>query len=518
MANLNETDQWVEGVYQLEEDDPVLGGPTGIDNRAPRELASRSRYQRLRNVTPWDATFAYPANVAYVSYGGTTWKSVGESLNIAPGTDVAKWMRWGFTAAELNDSLGNAVAAHEAKVNPHPQYVTDAALEAHAAYPAAHVNYVRHDAAQGLTNSQATQARTNIGAEATGVAATEVQKGSARYSADTGAANAAVVSYAPAITVLTDGMVLLFAAAATNTGATTLNVNGLGAKPVLGEAQAPLQGGEIVANGKCTVVWHATLNSFVLIGCTGAAQQVGPATKPGHAIQLGQATGRLLRTLVYVRLAGVQNVIVDGAAPTTAGAGTYTPSAGLSFIDVEVQGAGSGGAGATGAGAGNVSLGAPGCSGSYARARWTAASVGASQTITVGAGSAGSSGVVGGTSSIGSLTTAPGGTGAAAVINLAPPSNNGNGVAAGAPTGANLYAVTGRSPFVSVAFSAGVGYGGAGGTSQFGQGAAGPAFNTGGVSATNPGSGGSGVVINQAGGTAQGGAGADGIIIIREYA
>jgi hypothetical protein len=56
MANLNETDQWVEGVYQLEEDDPVLGGPTGIDNRAPRELANRSRYQRLRNVTPWDAT------------------------------------------------------------------------------------------------------------------------------------------------------------------------------------------------------------------------------------------------------------------------------------------------------------------------------------------------------------------------------------------------------------------------------------------------------------------------------
>jgi hypothetical protein len=237
---------------------------------------------------------AYPANVAYVSYGGTTWKSVGESLNIAPGTDVAKWMRWGFTAAELNDSLGNAVAAHEAKVNPHPQYVTDAALEAHAAYPAAHVNYVRHDAAQGLTNSQATQARTNIGAEATGVAATEVQKGSARYSADTGAANAAVVSYAPAITVLTDGMVLLFAAAATNTGATTLNVNGLGAKPVLGEAQAPLQGGEIVANGKCTVVWHATLNSFVLIGCTGA----GAASRPGHQARTRHPAWTGYRSLV----------------------------------------------------------------------------------------------------------------------------------------------------------------------------------------------------------------------------
>lgn len=209
MANLNETDQWEAGIYQWEEDDPVLGGPSGIDNRPPRELANRSRYQRLRNVTPWDAALTYPANVAYVSYGGTTWKSVGESLNVAPGTDPAKWVRWGFTLAELNASLGDAVAAHEAKPDPHPQYATDADLAAHLAAPnphplyatdadlAAHVadanphpvyatdadlsahataanphsQYVRHDAAQGLTVGQKQQARDNIGAEESGAAA-----------------------------------------------------------------------------------------------------------------------------------------------------------------------------------------------------------------------------------------------------------------------------------------------------------------------------------------------------------
>jgi microcystin-dependent protein len=141
MANLNETDQWEAGIYQLEEDDPVLGGPTGIDNLAPRQLASRSRYQRLRNVTPWDATLTYPANVAYVSYGGTTWKSVGESLNVVPGSDAAKWVRWAFTAAELNAALGDAVTAHEAKVNPHPQYATDADLAAHVADANPHPQY-----------------------------------------------------------------------------------------------------------------------------------------------------------------------------------------------------------------------------------------------------------------------------------------------------------------------------------------------------------------------------------------
>ena len=142
MANLNETDVWEGGIYQLEEDDPVLGGPTGIDNMAPRQLASRSRYQRLRNVTPWDATLTYPANVAYVSYGGTTWKSVGESLNVAPGADPAKWVRWAFTAAELNAVLGDAVAVHEAKANPHPLYATDADLTAHANAEDPHGQYV----------------------------------------------------------------------------------------------------------------------------------------------------------------------------------------------------------------------------------------------------------------------------------------------------------------------------------------------------------------------------------------
>lgn len=122
MANLNESDLWEPGIYQLEEDDPVLGGPTGIDNLAPRQLASRSRYQRLRNITPWVADFPYPAE-AYVSDAGFTWKSLSASTGVQPGTDGTKWVRWGHTATELAAALGNAVAAHEAKPDPHTQYV-----------------------------------------------------------------------------------------------------------------------------------------------------------------------------------------------------------------------------------------------------------------------------------------------------------------------------------------------------------------------------------------------------------
>lgn len=121
MANLNETDIWPDGVYQLEEDDPVLAGPTGIANRPPAQLASRSRYQRLRNITAWVPGFDYPAE-AYVAHAGTTWKSSTTSRGIEPGTDASRWVRWAHTAKEISALLTDSVVAHEAKADPHPIY------------------------------------------------------------------------------------------------------------------------------------------------------------------------------------------------------------------------------------------------------------------------------------------------------------------------------------------------------------------------------------------------------------
>ncbi|WP_230979195.1 glycine-rich domain-containing protein [Intestinirhabdus alba] len=44
MANLPETPQWEDGIYQIEVSDPVLGGPDGISNRQAKQLASRTSY------------------------------------------------------------------------------------------------------------------------------------------------------------------------------------------------------------------------------------------------------------------------------------------------------------------------------------------------------------------------------------------------------------------------------------------------------------------------------------------
>lgn len=118
-----------------------------------------------------------------------------------------------------------------------------------------------------------------------------VQASSMTVAADVGAANICVVNYQPPIYALSDGMVLWFKAKAANTGATTLNVNGLGAFPLIGGAHQALTGGEIVPGGKCQAIWRADINSFVLVECTGAALQMAPGINTNHGAQFGQLTG-----------------------------------------------------------------------------------------------------------------------------------------------------------------------------------------------------------------------------------
>lgn len=44
MADLPESTEWTEGIYQLETSDPVLGGPEGIDNLQGKQLANRTKW------------------------------------------------------------------------------------------------------------------------------------------------------------------------------------------------------------------------------------------------------------------------------------------------------------------------------------------------------------------------------------------------------------------------------------------------------------------------------------------
>nr|WP_199065137.1 pyocin knob domain-containing protein [Chromobacterium sp. ASV5] len=117
-----------------------------------------------------------------------------------------------------------------------------------------------------------------------------LQSGSISFAIDTGTTNNYAVMLTPAQTVRQEGEVIRFKAKTTNTGSSTLN-DGLGAAPLVGGAHQPLQGGEIVAGGDAWAQWNASIGangSYILLFCTGAAEQVANATQSQHAVTLGQ--------------------------------------------------------------------------------------------------------------------------------------------------------------------------------------------------------------------------------------
>ena len=44
MANLNESAVWVDGIYQIETSDPVMGGPNGIANKQAGQIGNRTQW------------------------------------------------------------------------------------------------------------------------------------------------------------------------------------------------------------------------------------------------------------------------------------------------------------------------------------------------------------------------------------------------------------------------------------------------------------------------------------------
>jgi hypothetical protein len=120
MADTTQINEWGPGVYQYANGDVLDGGPESSETLPIRQLANRSLYQRLRNVTQWDADladeFGYPA-MACVTHAGVTWRSL-VANDVAPGTDITKWVRWGFTMGELPNL---SAVVDNTYIGPEPQ-------------------------------------------------------------------------------------------------------------------------------------------------------------------------------------------------------------------------------------------------------------------------------------------------------------------------------------------------------------------------------------------------------------
>lgn len=208
-----------------------------------------------------------------------------------------------------------------------------------------------------------------------------------------------------------------------------------------------------------------------------------------------------------------------GAAVNTSGtqSGVHTVNrhwlkpAGLTFVEVEVVGGGGGGGGADNSTAG----GGGGGGGGYSKKRVQAASLGSTETVTVGKGGTGGSntggnGTAGGTTSFGSHLQATGG-------GLGTGDNSGAAVDGGAGgVGSSGDVNLGGSGGTGGIGLTGAGFGGAGGSSFYGGGGGGRIGSNSGVAGSNYGGGGGGGASNSTTGMV-GGNGAQGFVIVTEY-
>lgn len=274
----------------------------------------------------------------------------------------------------------------------------------------------------------------------------------------------------------------------------------------------------VVFDGILTLTHNAT----TLILPTGA----NITTAAGDTARFVQDSGDNVKCVWYMRANGTA---LGATTPTfsiniqtfTAN-GTYTPTANMKYCILEVWGGGAGGGGSANTAANSVSSGGGGGAGSKALKFASAATIGASQTVTIGAkgtgGAAGNNnGTVGSDSSVGSLCIGKGGSpgiGSNATVGVA---NNAPG-GAGGVAGTGDVAGTGMNGLGSVS-SVGSNTGGGQGGSATPVGAGGQHRVTQGTgnAATGKASGGGGGMSINVGGTAAGGDGTDGYVVITEF-
>lgn len=193
------------------------------------------------------------------------------------------------------------------------------------------------------------------------------------YEADAGSDDTYVITADPALTAYTQGQIISFKANTANTGACTLNVNGLGTKSIKklhdqNPADNDIEAGQIV-----TVVYDGT--NFQMQSQIANA----PTTPPVTIIE------------------------------TFTGSGTWNKPSGAIAVKVQVWGAGGGGGGVSG----NGDSGGGG-GGAYKEFLFDADDLGSTETITVDNGGNGGAvgnndGVAGGDTTFGSLVIAYGG-------------------------------------------------------------------------------------------------------------
>jgi hypothetical protein len=127
---------------------------------------------------------------------------------------------------------------------------------------------------------------------------------------DTGIANAYILNFTASFTSYTDGIVLYWIPANTNTGASTININGLGVINITNADGSALLAGEIIANvpatilikGGAAILVSATSTAYGSFTCTWG----GFSAPPGNTTITYRKNGTLV-TLLMPQTVGTSN-------------------------------------------------------------------------------------------------------------------------------------------------------------------------------------------------------------------
>jgi len=310
---------------------------------------------------------------------------------------------------------------------------------------------------------------------------TDIQSQFGNSATDSGTANAGVVTLAPVpagLSSLLLSPIRIFKGGAANTGAYTINVNGLGVHAVTINGAA-IPAGKLPASQIFEVVWDGT--NFELLSAAGPS-------------------GGLIALRVFTS------------------SGTYTPTAGTTSIEVTAVGGGGGGGGSAAMSASQFAAAGGGGAGGTSVSRLTTGF--SSVAVTIGAGGAGGTGAANG--SAGSATSfgsvaANGGAGGS-FANAAAIASTQLGGGGGTASGGSIFNSIGGAGGSAIAFGSTNLVSGSGGNSTLGGGGPAIAGTANGQNGQGPGGGASGAVGQNSATAQAGGTGANGIVIVREYA
>lgn len=228
---------------------------------------------------------------------------------------------------------------------------------------------------------------------------------------------------------------------------------------------------------------------------------------------------QLLAAIKGVTLGRLIGVRVFASPGTT----SYTPAPGTKSIIVEAQGGGASAGGVSAPSSTQAVASGGGSSGAYGKSYYQISAITYPVAINVGSGGAApaagaNAGNSGGTTSFGGYLSTPGGSPSSGGTAATPPIVLGGASYSVVPSGANMVGSPGQPGQSGIMVSTSIGFSGMGGASVYGAGGFGRASVNPGAPGAGYGGGGSGA-LQVAGGTAlAGGAGAQGVLIVWEYA